>query len=176
MQLEEWKVENAAGAGEMAGILKELRVEIATVRSEFIELRTAKERMERMLAGGLFGFTQKVDAHSFKVLCTVLSEGDVAKASRALSMPDGSVRTLMRRWRKMGKEYRTMFDLVRWRKAVGRKETIALNENVLLEKASAVDYPGLLADVLEGLLSVTEENWQERCEELAALLRPVAGE
>ena len=66
-----------------------------------------------------------------------------------------------------------MLDLVRWRKAVGRKETVALNENVLMEKADRVDYPGLLADVLDGLLSMTEENWAERCEELAELLRPV---
>jgi hypothetical protein len=35
-----------------------------------------------------------------------------------------------------------------------------------------VDYPGLLADVLDGLLSMNEENWAERCEELAEMLRP----
>ena len=39
----------------------------------------------------------------------------------------------------------------------------------------SVDYPGLLADVLDGLLSMTEENWAERCEELAELLRPAVG-
>jgi hypothetical protein len=36
-----------------------------------------------------------------------------------------------------------------------------------------VNNPGLLSDVLEGLLSMTDENWQERCEELAEVLRPV---
>jgi len=35
------------------------------------------------------------------------------------------------------------------------------------------DYPGLLSDVLDGLLSVSAENWQERCEELAELVRPI---
>jgi hypothetical protein len=139
-------------------MLAGIREEIAAVRSEFVELRTSKERLERMLAEGLFGFTQKVDARSFKVLCTILAEGDVAKASRALEVPDASLRTFLRRWRKMGREYLAMLDLVRWRKAVGRREVVALNENVLLERAPPVDYPGLLADVLDGLLSMTEEN------------------
>jgi hypothetical protein len=80
-------------------------------------------------------------------------------------------RDYLRRWRNMGKEYLAMLDLVRWRKAVGRREVVALNENVLLERAPPVDYPGLLADVLDGLLSMTEENWRERCGELAELLR-----
>lgn len=156
-------------------MLAGIREEIAAVRSEFVELRTSKERLERMLADGLFGFAQKVDGRAFKVLCTILAEGDVAKASRALGVADGSLRTLMRRWRKMGKEYLAMLELVRWRKAVGRREVVALSESVLLERAPPVDCPGLLADVLDGLLSMTQENWRERCEELAELLRPAAG-
>jgi hypothetical protein len=152
----------------LAGIHRE----IAAVRSEFVELRSAKQRLEKMLADGLFAFTQKVDAHSFKVLCTILAEGDVAKASRTLVMPDGTIRTLMRRWRGMGKEYRAMLDLIRWRKAMGRKKTVALKDGVLLERAESVDYPALLSDVLDGLLSMTEESWAERCAELAEMLRP----
>ena len=56
---------------------------------------------------------------------------------------------------------------------VGRKETVPLNEAVLQGKADTTDYPGLLSDVLDGLLSMTDENWQERCDELAKVLRPV---
>jgi hypothetical protein len=174
MQNEEWRVEHAVEAGVMKDAISEIRRDVAAVRVEFVAVRSAKERLEGALGKGLLGFAQKVDARSFKVLCAILSEGDVAKASRALEMPDGSVRTLIRRWRTMGKEYRAMLDLVRWRKAVGRRERVVLNESVLLEKASSVDYPGLLADVLDGLLSMTQENWKERCEELAELLRPVA--
>ena len=64
-----------------------------------------------------------------------------------------------------------MLELVRWRKNVGRKETVPLNEAVLQGKADTTDYPGLLSDVLDGLLSMTDENWQERCDELAEVLR-----
>ena len=109
------------------GTLRSIHREISAVRSEFVELRSAKQQLERMLAEGLFAFTRKVDAESFKVLCGVLAEGDVAKASRTLGMPDGSIRTLMRRWRGMGKPYQVMLDLVRWRKAVGGKETARMH-------------------------------------------------
>ena len=171
-----------SGMDEPAGILmaihqdvKALRVEMRDVRRDFIELRTAKERLEKMLADGMFTFTRKVDATSFKVLCAILGEGDVAKAARSLGMPDPSLRTIMRRWRTMGKEYRAMLDLVRWRKAVGRRESVPLNDNVLLQKASNVDYPALLSEVLDGLLSMNEENWREKVEELEEMLRGTGG-
>lgn len=34
----------------------------------------------------------------------------------------------------------------------------------------------MLSDVLDGVMSITEENCLERCEELADVLRAVAGE
>jgi len=162
-----------ASLRDTGGTLRSIHREIAAVRQDYSELRTAKQRLEKMVGEGMLSFTQKVDAESFKVLCAILAEGDVSKASRVLRMPDPSIRTIMRRWRERGKEYRAMLELVRWRKKVSRKETVPLNEAVLQEKAETVDYPGLLSDVLEGLLSMSEENWQERCEELADLLRPV---
>jgi hypothetical protein len=124
-----------------------------------------------MLAEGVFGFTQKVDATSFKVLCTILAEGDVAKAGRRLGIGDSTMRYILEQWRGRGEAYRAMLELVRWRKKVGRREKVRLNEAVLQERADAADYPGLLSDVLDGLLSMTGENWEERCEELAELVR-----
>ena len=170
-------VERVARSRQSGAVLSGIHREIAAVRGEFVELRSAKQRLEKMLAEGLFAFTQKVDANSFKVLCAILAEGDVAKASRSLATPEATVRAVVRRWRERGKEYRAMVDLVRWRKKVGRKEKLPLNEAIVHERAATTDYPGLLSDVLEGLLSMTEENWAERCEDLAEMLRPaVAGE
>ena len=101
-----------------------------------------------------------------------LAEGDVAKASRSLGIPEDTLRAVVRRWEDKGKEYRNMADLVRWRKRVGRRETLPLNEAILHDRTETVDYPGLLSDVLDGLLSMNEENWDDRCQELAELLRP----
>jgi hypothetical protein len=155
------------------GTLRSIHREIAAVRSDFIELRSAKQRLEKMLGDGLFAFTQRVDAGSFKTLCTILAEGDVAKASRSLATPEATIRATVRRWQGKGREYQAMLELVRWRKKVGRKERLPLNDAIVHERAETADYPGLLSDVLDGLLSMTEENWADRCEELAELLRPV---
>ena len=83
------------------------------------------------------------------------------------------LRKLLRQWQTRGPAYQAMLDLDRWRKKIGRKETIPLNEAIRHEKADTTDYPVLLSDVLDGLLSMTETNWQDLCEELAEMLRPV---
>jgi len=153
-------------------MLDVIRREIAAVRTDFEALRSAKERLEQMVGDGFFAFTQKVDARSFKILCTVLAEGDVAKASRTLGMTDSALRKALGQWHGRGKAYQTMLDIVRWRKSVGRKETVPLNDALLHDRAETVDHPALIADVLDGLFAMTEGNWQEKCEELADLLRP----
>ncbi len=169
--LASWAAAVAARPGPT--ILEGLHREIAAVRKDFVELRTAKQRLEKMQAEGMFAFTRKVDATSFKVLCAVLADGDVAKAGRTLGISDPMMRKTMRQWRDRGPAYRAMLDLVRWRKRVGRKETLALNDSIIHEQAETTDYPGLLSDILDGLLSMTETNWQDLCEDLAARLRPV---
>ena len=81
------------------------------------------------------------------------------------------MRDLLREWAHRGGAYTRMLDMVRWRKGVGRTETVALNENITSGKARSTDYPALLSDVLDGLLSMTENNWEELSKELAELLR-----
>jgi len=112
-----------------------------------------------------------VDATSFKVLCAILAEGDVSKAARRLGIGDPLMRYYLSQWQERGGAYTVMLDLVRWRKKVGRQETVPLNEAILHERADTTDYPGLISDVLDGVLSITKDNWQERSEELAELLR-----
>lgn len=155
----------------MATAAARIEGKVDVVLKKYQEVATAKERLEKMLADGLFAFTRRVDPASFKVLCAILAEGDVAKASRTLGMPDGSIRTLMRRWRGMGKPYQVMLDLVRWRKAVGGKETVALSDNVLLGQTKSSDHPALAADLLEKVAEMTGDNWREKAEELEQMLR-----
>lgn len=168
--LDAWscRLSNSRGNG---STLLAIHQSIDAVREEVITLRTAKERLEKMHSAGLFAFTQKVDATSFKVLCAILTEGDVSKAGRRLKITDPMMRYILRQWEDRGPAYSTMLDLVRWRKQVGRKETLALNDDVLHERAETTDYPGLLSDVLDDLLSMTDTNWQDQCEELAEVLR-----
>ena len=60
---------------------------------------------------------------------------------------------------------------MRWRKETKFTGTVPLNEAVLAGQTSNVDYGGLIADVLDGLLTMTEGNWEDKREELAELLR-----
>jgi molybdenum-dependent DNA-binding transcriptional regulator ModE len=154
-------------------ILREIHREIAAVRAEHHELRAAKARLEEMQAQGLFKFTQKVEPKSFRILCAVLAEGDISKAARTLEMPDSSLRALIAAWPRQGGPYAVMADLVRWRKTVGRAQIVPLNDAILTERADTVDYPGLIADILDGILSMTDTNWEDKAQELAEMLRPI---
>jgi hypothetical protein len=157
------------------GMLQSIHREIAAVRKDFGELRNAKQQLEKMLADGMFAFTRKVDAKSFHAFCTILAEGDVSKAARTLEMGDSTLRDLLREWRGRGGAYERMLDVVRWRKRVGRTERVPLNDDVILGKAGSSDYPALLSEVLEGLVSMTESNWEELGRELAEMLRAEIG-
>jgi len=158
-----------------SGTLLNIHQEIAAVRKDFGELRSAKQRLEKMLADGLFAFTRKVDPRSFQAFCTILAEGDISKAARALGMGDSTLRDMLRAWAERGDAYRRMLDVVRWRKQVGRTDTVRLNENIILGKAESTDHPGLLSDLLDGLLSMTAGNWEDLSAELAEMLRAQMG-
>jgi hypothetical protein len=66
-------VKRVASLRDSGGTLKNIHREIARVGKDVEDLRTAKQRLEKMLADGMFAFTRKVDATSFKVLCTILA-------------------------------------------------------------------------------------------------------
>lgn len=158
------------------GNMEAIAKNTAELKRQNEELRTAKQRLEKMLAEGMFAFTRRIDAVSFKVFCAIMADGNVAKASRTLEVAEDRIRGVVRRWAERGKDYQTLVELVRWRKKVGRHEKVPLNDAILHGRAEAVDYPGLLSDVLDGLLAMNEENWDERCQELADLLRPIVRE
>jgi hypothetical protein len=156
-------------------VLGEIRREIADVKAACQENVTARKRLEEAMAEGLLKFLGRVDAQALRVVYAVLAKGDLAKAARELKMKDSTLRDLVGKWKGMGKDHAVLADLVRWRKDTKFKGTVPLNEAVLAGQTSNVDYGGLIADVLDGLLMMTEGNWEDKREELAELLRPVAG-
>jgi len=166
----------AAGNGESApnteAILKEIHQEIAAVRTDFQDMKMVKERLAKMQGEKLFAFTDKIDAPSFRIFCAVLANGDVAKASRALNESDSTLRTRMAEWDKRGPAYEVLGELVRWRKEMGRKETVTLPESILQNTAPSADFAGVLSDVLDEVLAMNDGNWSEKADALAELLRP----
>ena len=138
------------------------------------QLRNAKARLEQIVAEGLLKFLGRVDAQSLRVVYAVLAKGDIAKAARELKMKDSTLREFVAKWEGKGKDYAVLADLVRWRKDTKFTGTVPFNETVFASEPSNVDYEALIADVLDGLLVMTEGNWEDKREELAELLRPVA--
>jgi hypothetical protein len=101
-----------------------------------------------------------------------LANGDVAKASRALNMSDSTLRSRMADWETRGPAYKVLVELVRWRKEMGRKGTVPLNEAITKGTMANADLAGLLSDVLDEVLEMNEETWEEKANLLAGLLRP----
>ena len=150
---------------------QDVKKEVVAWRTDYREVQTAKARLEKMQADGLMKFTAKVDGKSFLVLCAIIACGDVAKASRTLQMGDSTVRDVVNGWKKLGPSYAVMSDLVRWRKRVGGKYTVPFNDAVLYEKESAAGNETIFSELLDGLMSMTESNWQDICAELESTLK-----
>ena len=161
----------AGGAQEMAKTLARVEGKLDVVLEDYREAKTAKERLQQMAAAGLLKFVKRVDARSIKVACAVLAKGDLAKAARAAGLKYSTMRDLIAGWAARGKDYAILADLVRWRKQMRFRGTVALDETLLKDETAGTDHAAVLSDVLEGLLEMTEENWEEKCEMLTALLR-----
>jgi DNA-binding protein Fis len=165
-------VQKIEEASKTLNIVTAIHHEIALVRDEHRALKTATARLEQMQSEKLFAFTDKIDAPSFRILCAILTQGNVAKACRALNIKDSTLRKRMAGWARRGPAYQVLSELVRWRKAMGAKGTVPLNDAITKGTAAPVDFAGLLSDVLDELLDMNVANWEEKAESLAALLRP----
>ena len=168
-----------AGTGNPGGLVSEIRqgfgalqVGLAEVRKEFVVVRGARDRLAEMQGQRLFAFVARVQADDFRLLCLILATGCLSEASRASGMSRAYARVRVGRWRGMGSAYRALADVVTWRMDMGRRETVVLNEAITAGTAPAVDFEGLLSDVLDEVLEMDGETWQERAERLAELLRP----
>ncbi len=168
--LSDW-VNRVVRGEDLSRTLHDIHREIAGVRTEFVALKTARDQLQQMQAAGLLEFVRRIDLDSFRQLAAILCEGDVAKASRALGMKDATLRSALSTWRSRGPAYTAMLDLVRWRKKTSGRAKVPFNENLWHQRTETADFPGVLSDVLDGLLAMNEGNWEEHCEELKELLR-----
>jgi len=90
----------------------------------------------------------------------------------ALNMSDPTLRSRMKEWKKRGGAYKILIELVRWRKKMGTKGTVPLDESIFKGTAASVDFPDLLSDVVEELGEMNPNNWADKADDLAELLRP----
>lgn len=155
-----------------AEVLQGIDTRIESIRGEHQELISTKERLLKMQSDGMFAFVTKIDAEAFRIMYAILACGDVAKAAVALDVKDSTLRSKIKLWKGKGSAYKVLEDVIRWRKQSGASSPVAFNDALLVNRGVSVDREGILSDVLDGLLSMTEGNWMELCDELAELIRP----
>ena len=154
----------------MAGKLDAVVQNHGELREENTKLREGKAALAAMQAEGLLIFVHKIDAEAFKLLVAVLIHGDVAKAAEALELNLEQVRWDLRKWRAGGGVYRALAEMIHWRK--GKQVTGMWQFNDALKNLTAgTDRESVLKEVLSGLMSMTEGNWQDVCGELRVELR-----
>ena len=164
----------AAGLAQQKSIqpvLENIRREIASVRDDRRELSVAKKRLEQMQGEGLFGFVQKIDREARELFFAILAAGDTAKASRVLTMKDSTLRSKIAKWRKRGKAYAALAEFVRWRKSIRGQSGIDFAKRLASGGERETDYAALIRDIIEELEEFNSENWEDKCDSLANLLR-----
>ena len=160
---------------QMATMRGEMRQGFAAVLVEHQALKSAKERLEQMQGENLFKFLLEIDDRAFRIICAVLVTGDVAKAARALSLKDSTLRQVLTSWRRRGGIYLGLLELLRWRKRRRITGTVPFNDALLYDDGGKSSRESVMAEVLDGVLSMTEANWPDVCAELETLLRGQLG-
>ncbi|MFN7140428.1 MAG: hypothetical protein ACK4UN_13910 [Limisphaerales bacterium] len=155
---------------DLAKTIEKMGRDIEAVARGTYELQTARARLEQMQGENLFRFVQKIDSDAFRIVCAILAHGDVAKASRGLKMKDSTVRDVLRSWERRGEPYRGLLRLVQWRKGSRIKGTVPFNDAMLYQKNLETNRESVFRDVLDGLMGMTEGNWEDVCEELKEML------
>ncbi len=164
----------AAGLADVpsiAPVLEGIQREIKSVRAERHSLLSAKARLEEMQGEGLFGFVQKIDREARELFFAILTAGDTAKASRVLSMKDSTLRSKIAKWRKRGKAYAALAEFVRWRKSIRGQSGVDFAKRLASGAERETDYAALIRDIIEELEEFNSENWEDKCDSLANLLR-----
>lgn len=141
------------------------------VAKDKFELRTAVSKLERMRAQGMFAFVEKIDPETLQQFLMIIAAGNVAKASRELGMSDSTLRSKVEGWHQRGKRYAALAEFVRWRKSIKGQAGMERAMEIASGAERDVDYPSLLRDILGELAEFNEQNWEERAEELAQLLK-----
>ena len=155
------------------------------------ELRKENEELKGLLAGGYLKFVLAVDAWDFLAFACVMALGNQNAAAKHLKIPHRSFRDRVERWNNRGRDYQRMLRLVEWRKAVGRKIKLRLEESVqsgepndrpenpetvgdvldTISQADGRDYPALLRQILGALQSQNAKNWPSVQGELVELIK-----
>jgi hypothetical protein len=180
----------AEGAGLVKTVEKLGRDMDAVARGNY-ELRKENEELRRLQAEGYFKFALRVDAEDFRAFATIMALKNRKAAADFLEIPFRTFYDRVGAWNRKGRDYQRMYRLVEWRKAVGRKITLRLEDSVqsgepndkpenpetiggvldMMSQADSRDYPALLGQILEALQAQNAKNWPAVQKELIGIIK-----
>jgi len=120
----------------------------AIARNEY-ELRHEYAELQRIHAEGYLKFTARVNANDFTAFIFIMTMGNRKAAADELNIPHRSFYDRVDKWREMGPEYKRMFRMVEWRKKIGRKIKVRIEDSLLSgEPNDQAENPETIRDVL----------------------------
>lgn len=180
-----------ASLRDAGGTLRSIHREIAAVAKGTYELARENEDLRKLQQEGLFKFALRVDAEDFRAFAVIMALGNRKAAADFLKVPHRSFYDRVEKWTSRGKEYERLYRLVEWRKKVGRKIMVRLEDSVqsgepnenaenpqtvvaLMDRITQGDnrdYPGILREILETLEQQTPRNWAAVRDEVVGIIR-----
>ena len=148
-----------------------LVIKLDAVVTDHTKLKLANEQLVKMQGEGLLKFDKKVDLESYHLMCVILHLGTVAKACRHLKLKDSTVREQILSWKKRGGYYASMADLVVWRKGRNGATMVPFNDELFYQQYKEGNSEEIFKGLLDDVLSMTENNREEVCADLANTLR-----
>jgi hypothetical protein len=155
------------------------------LRQEIAELRSLAE-------GGFLRFVNRVDPDDFRTFAAIMLTGNRYRAAEALRIPDTTLWTRVAAWPSRGTEHKRMYRVIEWRKKVGRKIKVRLDDSLLgtevegqaenpetaadvlaamRDKTDEMSRDDLLRDILQALCRQNADNWESVRDELIEILK-----
>ncbi len=178
------------GSG-MEKLVERIEGGLQAIARNAAELKQENMELKEMQGAGLFKFALRVDGEDFRAFATVMALGNRKAAAEFLDVPARTFYHRVEGWRSRGKDYQRMYRMVEWRKAVGRKIQVRLEDSVMSSDADGAEnpetlasvldrvksgslgsevYPSIAQQVLSALRAQNEKNWQSVRGELVEVL------
>jgi hypothetical protein len=187
----------AAGAYELPEVssvktmFNEILRRISAVARRDHELIKENDELRRLKAGGLFDFSARIAPLDFQVFAAIMAVGNANAAAKVLKMPSRTVYDRLAKWSERGKDYLPLLRWSEWRKAVGRKIKLRLEDSVqsgepndtpenpetisevidTITAADNRDYPAILLQIMETLKAQNTKNWAAVRGELVEMIQ-----
>lgn len=165
------------------------------VASGNLQLLKENGELRALHRDGFFKFALRVDPEDFRAFAAIMALGNRKAAAEALELTVRTFYERVERWNLGGAEYQRMARLAGWRKRVGRRIKLRLEDSVqsgepnddaenpvtvgaVLESiatADTQDYPAILRQVMETLEAQNPGNWAEVRQELVEMIKEEVG-